>query len=106
VGNPAVIPNTVSAHAGDSLTLWVTGLGPTTPALPAGQQPTTFPAIATMPTITAGGQSVTVLGGVLRYAGLYQVNVQLPGSLPSGDLPLKIIQGSFQSPDGVMINVQ
>lgn len=106
VGNPAVIPNTISAHAGDSLTLWVTGLGSTNPPLPAGQQPTAFPAIATMPTITAGGMNVTVLGGVLRYAGLYQVNVQLPASLPSGDLPLKIIQGSFQSPDGVLINIQ
>ena len=106
VGNPAVIPNTVSAHSGDSLTLWVTGLGTTNPPLPAGQQPTTFPAIATMPTVTAGGQSVTVLGGVLRYAGLYQVNIQLPASLPTGDLPLKIVQGSFQSPDGVLINIQ
>jgi uncharacterized protein (TIGR03437 family) len=106
VGNPAVIPNTVSAHAGDSLTLWVTGLGPTNPPVPAGQQPATFPAIATMPAVTAGGQNVTVLGGVLRYAGLYQVNVQLPVSLPAGDLPLKIIQGSFQSPDGVLINIQ
>jgi uncharacterized protein (TIGR03437 family) len=106
VGNPAVVPNTVSAHAGDSLTLWVTGLGPTNPPLPAGQQPATFPPLATMPTVTAGGMNVTVLGAVLRYAGLYQVNIQLPASLPAGDLPLKIIQGSFQSPDGVLISIQ
>ena len=100
-----MIPNTVSAHAGDSL--WVTGLGQTNPALPAGQQPTTpFPAVATMPVVTAGGATVNVLGAVLRYAGLYQVNVQLPASLPTGDLPLKLIQGTFQSPDCVLINVQ
>ncbi len=106
VGKASVIQNTVSAKAGDTLTLWVTGLGPTNPAVPAGQQPTTFPAVTTTPTVTVGGVNATVQGAVLRFAGLYQVNIQLPASLPSGDLPIKIIQGSFQSPDGILINVQ
>jgi uncharacterized protein (TIGR03437 family) len=106
IGKASVVPGTVSAHAGDSLTLWATGLGPTNPPLPAGQQPATFPPVTTTPTVTIGGINVTVQGAVLRYAGLYQVNVQLPASLATGDLPLKVIQGSFQSPDGVLINVQ
>jgi len=107
VGNPAVIANTVSAHAGDALTLWATGLGPTTPAFPAGQQPgVPLPTVSSTPTITVGGASVTVLGAVLRYAGLYQVNIQLPASLPTGDQPIEIIQGSFQSPAGVLIHIQ
>jgi uncharacterized protein (TIGR03437 family) len=106
IGKASVVPGTVSAHAGDSLTLWATGLGPTNPPLPAGQQPTTFPPVTTTPTVTVGGINATVLGAVLRYAGLYQVNVQLPASLATGDLPIKVIQGSFQSPDGILINVQ
>jgi len=106
IGNASVVQGTVSAHFGDSLTLWATGLGPTNPPLPAGQQLATFPPVTTTPTVTIGGNNVTVLGAVLRYAGLYQVNIQLPGSLPTGDLPIKIIQGSFQSPDRVLINVQ
>jgi uncharacterized protein (TIGR03437 family) len=106
IGNGSVVPGTVSAHAGDSLTLWATGLGPTNPPLSAGQQPATFPPVTTTPTVAVGGTNVTVQVAVLRYAGLYQVNVQLPASLPTGDLPIKVIQGSFQSPDGVLINIQ
>ena len=106
VGNPAVVQGTVSAHAGDALTLWVTGLGTTNPAIPAGQQPTTFPPPTIAPVVTASGINIPVIGAVLRFAGLYQVNIQLPLSLPKGDLPIKIIQGSFQSPDGILINIQ
>jgi uncharacterized protein (TIGR03437 family) len=106
IGKASVITGTVSAHAGQSLTLWVTGLGPTNPAIPAGQQPATFPSPTTTPTVTVNGANVTMLGAVLRFAGLYQVNIQLPASMPVGDLPIKIIQGSFQSPNGILINVQ
>jgi uncharacterized protein (TIGR03437 family) len=106
IGKASVIAGTISAHAGDSLTLWATGLGPTNPAVPAGQQPTTFPPPTTAPTVTVGGANVTVLGAVLRFAGLYQVNIQLPSSVPTGDQPIKIIQGSFQSPNGILINIQ
>ena len=106
VGNPAVVPGTVSAQAGQALTLWATGLGPTNPAVPAGQQPTTFPSPTTAPVITVGGVNIPVIGAVLRFAGLCQVNIQLPASLPKGDQPIKIIQGSFQSPDGILINIQ
>ncbi|MBV9743076.1 MAG: SBBP repeat-containing protein [Acidobacteriia bacterium] len=106
IGNSSAVPGTVSAHTGESLTLWATGLGPTNPPLPAGQQPTVFPPLNTAPTVTVGGISVTVQGAVLRYAGLYQINIQLPLSLTTGDLPIQIIQGSFQSPGGVLINIQ
>ena len=106
VGNPTSITGTVPAHAGDVLALWATGLGPTNPPIPAGQQPTVFPTTTTAPTVTVGGTNVNLLGSVLRFAGLYQVNIQLPASLPAGDLPIKIQQGNFQSPDGVLINIQ
>ena len=106
VGNPAVVAGTVSAHAGDALTLWVTGLGATNPPVPAGQQPTTFPPTGVTPTVSVNGINVSVLGAVLRFAGLYQVNIQLPQSLPAGDLPIRISEGGFQSPNGILINVQ
>ena len=106
IGNPSVVAGTVSAHNGDSLTLWVTGLGPTNPPVLAGQQPTTFPAPTTTPTVTVNGGSVTVLGAVLRFAGLYQVNIQLPATLPVGDLPIQISTGGVLSPKGILINVQ
>ena len=55
--------------------------------------------------VTAGGLNATVFAAVRRYAGLYQANIQLPSSLPAGELPIKLIQGSYQSPDGVLINI-
>jgi uncharacterized protein (TIGR03437 family) len=106
IGKPSVIAGTVSAHPGDALTLWVTGLGPTNPPIPAGQQPTTFPPLATMPTVTVNGGNIQVLGAVLRFAGLYQVNIQLPPVLPLGDLPIQISEGGVPSPGGILINVQ
>jgi uncharacterized protein (TIGR03437 family) len=112
IGNPSAMPGypVVSAKANDLLTLWVTGLGPTNPAVPAGQQPAfvngTFPTTTQSPTVTVGGTSIPVSGAILRYAGLYQVNVQLPASLPKGDLPIKISFASYSSPDGVLINIQ
>ena len=60
----------------------------------------------TLATVTIGGADATVLGAVLRYAGLHQINIQLPVSLPTGDLAIRIIQDSFQSPAGILINVQ
>ena len=107
IGKASVVTGTVSAHAGENLTLWVTGLGATNPAFPAGQQPgVPLPTLTTNPTVTVGGVDVPVQAAVLRYAGLYQVNVQLPASVPAGDQPIKIIQGSFQSPSGILINIQ
>src|SRR5581483_8563320 len=107
IGNPSVVPGTIAATSGDILTLWVTGLGATNPPLPAGLQPQpvngSFPTVSVTPTVTVGGVNVTVLGSILRFAGLYQVNVQLPASVPGGNVPIKVIQGNFQSPDGVLI---
>jgi hypothetical protein len=65
-----------------------------------------LPVPTASPTVSLGGTNVTALGAILRYAGLYRVNIQLPQTIPTGDLPIKIIQGSFESPDGVLINVQ
>jgi len=110
IGNPSVIPGTIAAHAGDVLTLWVTGLGAINPAVPAGQQPTvvngSFPLPTTNPAVTVGGTNVTVLGAILRFAGLYQVNIQLPASLGPGNLPIQVLDGSYQSPPNILLTVQ
>lgn len=92
------------AHPGDYLQIYVTGLGAATPngnpagaVLPTG---TVAPAngnplyaTTAVPTVTVGGQTATVLfsGVAPGYAGLYQVDIQIPLNAPTGDdVPLVI----------------
>lgn len=65
-----------------------------------------LPSLVTQPVITVGGAQVAVLASVLRYAGLYHLNIQLPASLPIGDVPIKVLDGSYQSPDKIYLFVQ
>jgi uncharacterized protein (TIGR03437 family) len=105
VGNPSVIPGTVAAKPGDVLIFWGTGFGPTNPPTPAGVEVSGSAPAATAPTVTVGGVPVTVLGAALSpgNAGLYQVAIQLPASLPSGALAVQASVGGVQSPTGVVI---
>ncbi|HUB83749.1 MAG TPA: FG-GAP-like repeat-containing protein [Bryobacteraceae bacterium] len=107
VGNPSVIPGTVAAAPGDILIFWATGFGPTTPITPAGVEVTSAPAASVTPVITIGGTPVTVLNTVLtpQTAGLYQIAVQLPPTLPSGAVPIQASVGGIQSPVGILVYV-
>ena len=100
VGNPSTISGTVAAKPGDILILWATGFGATNPAVPGGQVVTGAPAATTAPSITVGGVPVSVISSVLSpgSAGLYQVAIQLPTSVPLGDQPLVATVGGVQSP--------
>ncbi len=107
IGNPSSINGTVSAKPGDVLILWCTGLGPVNPAVPAGIVPNaTAPAVTTSVSVTVGTVVVQPIYAVLSaYAGLYQVAIQLPTSLPTGDVPIQVNQGSSQSAANVFLSV-
>jgi len=81
------------AKAGDTLTLWAIGLGPTSPFVATGQAaPSSEPLarLTTRPTVNFGGG----IGGTIvnplfaglapSFAGLYQVNVTIPPDVPRG----------------------
>ncbi len=105
IANPNAITGTVAAKAGDVLILWATGFGPTDPSFPAGQVVTGAPSATTAPTVTVNGAPVTVIGVALSpgSAGLYQVAIQLPPSLPAGEVTLLASVGGAQSPAGVKL---
>jgi uncharacterized protein (TIGR03437 family) len=100
---------TVPAAPGDVITLWGTGFGPTNPAAPDGAQvplDTTY-YTANSVSVTLGNTPVTVYGAALApgYAGLYEVNIQIPESLPDGDYPVVATVAGAQSPDDVLLTV-
>ena len=103
------IPGAVTRPAapGEVITLWGTGFGPTNPAVPAGQLPTVQASATQAPvTITLNGANVTVIGAVLSsYPGDYQIAIQVPASLSSGDYQLLATIGGASSP-AVTLTVQ
>jgi uncharacterized protein (TIGR03437 family) len=103
IGNPAVVPGTVPAKPGDILTLWCTGLGPTQPPATAGKVVTASAQTSSPVTVTVGNTAVNVLwaGTSSNYFGLYQINIQLPQSIGSGDQPVVATVAGFQSPTAV-----
>jgi uncharacterized protein (TIGR03437 family) len=103
IGNPSAVPGTVAAKPGDILTLWVTGLGPTEPSAAAGKVVAASAPTANPVTVTVGSTSVDVLwaGIASESVGLYQINVQLPQSIGTGDQPVVATVAGFQSATGV-----
>lgn len=107
LGDPAVIPGTTPAKPGDVLILWATGLGATTPPEPAGVTVAGAPSDTVTPGVTVGGVQAQVLGAALApgSAGLYQIAIQLPQSLPDGKLAVQATVGGFQSATGISLDV-
>lgn len=95
------------AHPGDVLIIWGTGFGPTKPPTPAGIVVTGAPTTATLPEVTAGGVGAPVSAAVLApgSAGLYQIAIQLPSTVPTGAVALEASVGGAMSPAGTTIFV-
>ena len=101
LGYPAV-----AAKAGDTIELFSTGFGPTSPAVPAGQ-PFSGAASTTNPvTLRINNVSITPTFAGLSGAGLYQVNLTVPSGLGPGDVSLQASVGGVQTPSGVVISLQ
>ena len=106
------------ANIGDYLTIYLTGLGrataggsPTGAILPSGQNP---PASGnplyetpTMPTVTIGGVPATPLFSGLApgFAGEYQIDVQVPAGVASGD-SVPVVVTMLGASDTANISIQ
>ena len=95
-------------HKGDQLVIYVSGLGPTSPAVSAGSpSPANPPAVALLtPTVTLSGVTlpVTFAGLTPGQIGIYQINVNVPQGITQGlSIPLTVTQGAASSTVGVRV---
>lgn len=87
------------AAPGETIVIYGTGLGSTSPALIPGQVAPDAASLATIPQVTIGGTATTVFfaGAVAGTAGVYQINLQVPSDAANGDLPLIVRVGTASS---------
>ena len=93
---------TVGAKPGDLVVLWGTGFGATNPPVPAGTAVSGAPAVVTTPRVMVGGLQAEVVSAVLTAgsAGLYQVTIRIPETIPPGPVAVWASVGGAQSDDG------
>ena len=98
---------TTPAKPGETIILYATGLGSTSPSVDAGTLTTQLASLTSPYTVTIGGQQATVsfAGLIPGFAGLYQLNVVVP-DVADGDQAVTIQIGGATSPSTNYITVQ
>ena len=98
------------AARGSIVVLYATGAGQTTPAGVTGQaveEPLPTPALQVSLTVADIPANLLYAGPAPGYVGLMQINAVIPsGFVPTGDLPVVLTVGTYQSPAGVTIAVK
>ena len=94
------------AQPGETLQIYATGLGPTTPALPAGKlvgSPAPLASLSLLH-ITIGGVAATVQYAGIVAPGEYQIDAVVP-LVANGDQPILATIGGVTSQNGVSVPV-
>jgi uncharacterized protein (TIGR03437 family) len=104
VGPTTLAAGAAPADFGETITLWGTGFGPSNPAVDG--QVIAAPVQSANPvTVMIGGAPATVTFAGITSAGLYQINVQVPASIPPGDASVVAQVGAVKSQANVFISV-
>jgi uncharacterized protein (TIGR03437 family) len=105
VGASGLIPGLTFAPArsGDILTIYGVSFGPTAPAFAPGVAPGSTAATLNAASVMLGAvalnpEDVLYAGVSPGIAGLYQVNIRVPGNVPDGNQPLALTLGNFKTP--------
>jgi uncharacterized protein (TIGR03437 family) len=100
--NGQFITPTNPIHPGDTITIWATGLGRTSPPIDTGMAAPSdpLPSAVITPMVTLGGTALDLqyAGLVPGSVGLYQINASVPKSAPLGmEIPLVVSQGGVST---------
>jgi uncharacterized protein (TIGR03118 family) len=107
VGATTLYPGVSSpAQPGETIALFGTGFGATNPAISDGAVVAAPQAVTTMPTVTFGGVTAQVTYAGLIAAGVYQINVIVPPSTPTGNATVIATVGGVSSAANAIIAVQ
>jgi len=95
------------ARPGDTIVLYGTGFGPTSPPTPAGETVSGAHPLESLTalTISIGGLPAKVVFAGMTATGLYQFNVQVPSTIPDGDAKVVATIDSARTQDGTVIPV-
>ena len=99
------------AKPGDILTLFGTGFGATTPAFSPGELPSQIGPTVLAPQVSIAGialapTDILYAGIAPGNAGLYQLNIRIPSTIPDGDQPVILTLGDGTTPPGGFITVK
>ena len=103
--NYSVIGASNPAAPGETILLYGTGFGPTSPASPAGQTVSMTAALSNAVQMTIGGVPVTPAFAGLVESGVYQFNVTVPSTLSSGNAAVVATIGGISTQSDVSIPV-
>ena len=110
--NGSVISVASPAKAGEIVVLFASGLGPTNPAAIPDQIPQAAASVTPLSSfsmlingVPVNPQQILYAGVVPTFAGLFQINVQLPGTLPPNP-QMQIGYAGTYSPAGRVLPVQ
>jgi uncharacterized protein (TIGR03437 family) len=95
------------AQPGESIQIYATGLGATTPTVPSGQlvaAPAPLSDITQLH-VTIGGAAATVQYAGIVAPGLYQINAMVP-QLVDGDQPIVAAIGGASSQSGISLPIE
>ncbi len=105
VAPAGVFPGSHPAKPGDFVEIYMTGLGPTDPSIPAGHLvPAPAPIINPI-RVSVGGKPASISFAGLVSPGLYQVNVAVP-DVTDGDNQVSLQVGGVPSQNTALLAVQ
>jgi uncharacterized protein (TIGR03437 family) len=87
------------AHAGSTVTIFLEGMGVTTPQIATGAAAGSGDVVQIPPSVLLGDQTATILyaGLAPSMIGVYRIDFQVPSDAPAGDLPLTVSQNGVSS---------
>ena len=110
-GPAGLFPGVTPAQPGEFVSLFATGLGPTSPQFESGEIPGRIAAVTGSVSISIGGAvappaDVFYVGVAPCCAGLYQVVVKIPDNAPNGNLPVVLSVAGVATPAGPFVAVR